>query len=71
MLTASGQHIHIDPSVYPLFERHTFNGNIRELENAAHYMAAAASGSTIYPEHVPPYIKNSQKAKTAKKKKNG
>ncbi|WP_367069059.1 sigma 54-interacting transcriptional regulator [Bacillus velezensis] len=68
MLTASGQHIHIDPSVYPLFERHTFNGNIRELQNAAHYMAAAASGSTIYPEHVPPYIKNSQKAKTAKKK---
>ncbi|MFA1794433.1 sigma-54-dependent transcriptional regulator [Bacillus velezensis] len=68
MLTATGQHIHIDPSVYPLFERHTFNGNIRELQNAAYYMAAAASGSTIYPDDVPLYIKNSQKAKTAKKK---
>ncbi|MBL3615289.1 sigma-54-dependent Fis family transcriptional regulator, partial [Bacillus sp. RHFS18] len=53
---------------YPLFERHTFNGNIRELQNAAYYMAAAASGSTIYPDDVPLYIKNSQKAKTAKKK---
>ncbi|MGV3272845.1 sigma 54-interacting transcriptional regulator [Bacillus sp. CIS52] len=68
MLAASGQQLHLDPSVYPLFERHTFNGNIRELQNAAHYMAAAASGGTIYPEDVPPYIKNSQKAKTAKKK---
>ena len=38
MLTATGQHVHIDPSVYPLFERHTFNGNIRELQNAAYYM---------------------------------
>ena len=69
MLTASGQHIHIDPSVYPLFERHTFNGNIRELQNAAHYMAAAASGSTIYPEHVPPYIKTARKRKPLRKRK--
>ncbi|KXZ21672.1 sigma 54-interacting transcriptional regulator [Bacillus nakamurai] len=68
VLAKMGHHLHIDPSVYPLFEQHTFNGNVRELQNAACYMAAVSSGGTIYPQDAPPDIRNSLTAKTAKKK---
>lgn len=57
-LSESGQQLLIDPSVFPLLEQHPFDGNVRELKNAADYMAAVSSGGTIHPYDVPPYIRD-------------
>lgn len=43
-LSNSGQQLLIDPSVFPVLEKHAFEGNVRELKNAADYMAAVSSG---------------------------
>ncbi|WP_367386847.1 sigma 54-interacting transcriptional regulator [Bacillus vallismortis] len=67
-LSNSGQQLFIDPSVFSMLEQHTFEGNVRELKNAADYMAAVSSGGTIHPYDVPPYIRGPIDGKALKKK---
>lgn len=67
-LSNSGQQFLIDPSVFPVLEKHAFEGNVRELKNAADYMAAVSSGGTIQPYDLPPYIRGAIDRKTSKKK---
>ncbi|MEG7336970.1 sigma 54-interacting transcriptional regulator [Bacillus sp. 0102A] len=67
-LSNSGRQLLIDPSVFPMLEQHTFEGNIRELKNVADYMAAVSSGETIYPYDVPSYMRGAIDGKALKKK---
>ncbi|MFD0131004.1 winged-helix domain-containing protein, partial [Bacillus subtilis] len=67
-LSNSGQQLLIDPSVFPVLEKHAFEGNVRELKNAADYMAAVSSGGTIQSYDLPPYIRGAIDGKTSKKK---
>ncbi|APH68913.1 sigma 54-interacting transcriptional regulator [Bacillus spizizenii] len=67
-LSHSGQQLLIDPSVFSMLEQHTFEGNVRELKNAADYMAAVANGGTIHPYDLPPYIRGTIDEKASKKK---
>ncbi|PJZ01272.1 AAA family ATPase [Bacillus vallismortis] len=67
-LTNSGRQLSVDPSVFSMLERHTFEGNVRELKNAADYMAAVSNGETIHPYDLPPYIRGVLDGKASKKK---
>lgn len=68
-LSNSGQQLLIDPSVFSMLEQHTYEGNVRELKNAADYMAAVANGGTIHPYDLPPYIRGAIDGKEKKKAK--
>ncbi|KAF1679912.1 MULTISPECIES: sigma 54-interacting transcriptional regulator [Bacillus] len=67
-LSNSGQQMLIDPSVFSLLEQHPFEGNVRELKNAAHYMAAVSNGGTVHPYDLPPYMRDAIDEKASKKK---
>ena len=47
---------HVTPEAMAVLRRHTWPGNIRELENALRAAAAFAGSGAILPEHLPPDV---------------
>ncbi len=51
----------IDPQVIKLLYKHTWPGNIRELQNVIEQSVVFCEGETIVPENLPEYIQHSDK----------
>jgi PAS domain S-box-containing protein len=47
----------ISPAAMTLLYRHSFSGNVRELENAIEHAFVMCGGATIGPEHLPRHIR--------------
>ena len=51
-----GRSVRFSPDIFGVLRRHTWPGNIRELENALEYAMTSCRSETIHPEHLPPGI---------------
>ena len=49
-----------DSEVIEILSKHTWSGNVRELENAVQYSAIISNDDHIHPEHLPENILNKQ-----------